>query len=461
MLDDFGLKKENGSKNVFFCGIGGVSMSGLAVMLKSLGYTVSGSDASPKEHVIKLCREHKIPLFFSHSAENIAGCDLVIYSSAIASDNCELCEARRLGIPIMKRSKLLGAISGSFANSIAIAGTHGKSTVTGMLYEALIVCGRSPYLLCGARLQKNGLTYALGGEELIIYEACEYDRSFLDFTPKTAVILNIEREHTDTYPTLSDAEEAYFEFASKSDTVILNYDNASCQMLGKRLLAMGKRVRFFSLNGTRGAFFVKNIREHKGYFSFNAGDNTQEISLGIPGAHNVSNALAVALTCNTLGITDFEKIAYGISNFKGVKRRFEHIGALNGADVYDDYAHHPTEIKATLSFVKKLGYSKVICVFQAHTYSRTRAFFDDFAVALEGCDEVIIAPIYAAREKNDGICYEKLLADKISNGKFIENKLDILKYLAKKCELGTLILTMGAGELDEIATELANMEGFN
>ena len=461
MFGDFGLKIEKNSKNVFFCGIGGVSMSGLAVMMKSFGYTVSGSDTSPRENIIRLFRENKIPLFFSHSAENVEGCDLVVYSSAIGKNNCELCQAQRLGIPILKRSKLLGAISNSFANSVAIAGTHGKSTVTGMLYEALLECGHSPYLLCGARLQKNGLSYALGNEDIIIYEACEYDRSFLDFTPKTAIILNIEREHTDTYPTLSDAEEAYFEFASKSETVILNYDNASCQMLGKRLLAMGKKVRFFSLYGERGSFFAKNIQESKGYFSFNVGNGAKKISLAIPGAHNVSNALAVVLTCNILGVKDFEKIARGISNFKGVKRRFEYIGALNGADIYDDYAHHPTEIKATLSFVKKLGYDKIICAFQGHTYSRTRAFFDDFITAFEGCDEVIIAPIYAAREKNDGVCYEKLLANKIPNGKYIESNQDIIKYLAKKCEPKALILTMGAGELDEVATELSKMEGFN
>lgn len=447
-------------KRVFFCGIGGASMSAIAVMMKKLGFEVMGSDAAPKESIILLCRENKIPLFFSHCAENVDGCDAFVYTAAISESNVELKRAREIGLTVLKRSELLGLIIKQFKGSVAVAGTHGKSTVTNMIYEIMIACGKSPFLLAGAPSCSLGRAYAIGRDDEIIFEACEYGRSFLDFYPKTAVILNIEREHTDIYPTLADAEEAFFEFSSRCDTVILNYDCAPCQALGKRLVAMGKKVRFFSLHRTRGAFYPENLTENNVFFTFDAG-KIKGIAPAVSGLHNVANTLSAILTCIQLGCKDTERIRKGVSAFKGIKRRFEYIGSYHGADIYDDYAHHPTEIKATLDMARKLGYKRIICAFQPHTYSRTYAFFDDFTKAFEGIDEVIFADIYAAREKNTYGVSEIALAKATRNGKYIGKKSEILKYIALASSPQTLILTMGAGELDEVAYELANLEKQN
>ncbi len=447
-------------KRIFFCGIGGASMLGLAVFLKKNGFSVQGSDNSPREETVTTCRENGIALYFSHDAENVVGCEAFVYTAAIAGDNPELANAIRLGLTLLTRSKLLGIITSAFENSIGISGTHGKSTVTNMLYSVFSAHGKLPTLFAGAAAVNTNASMISGSDNTVIYEACEYNRSFLDMPPTSAVILNVEREHTDIYPELSDAEDAFFQFASKSKSAILSADSPSCKKLTKRLNAAGVATYNFSLDRTHSALFAENLRSENGFFTFDAVLDGKpfvtDIRLSIPGLHSVSNALAAILCATVNGVDNTDNIKVGIKSFRGIKRRLEYIGTLNGADVYDDYAHHPTEIRATLDAVRQLGYKKIICAFQPHTYSRTKEFFHDFAKAFDGCDEVIVADIYAAREKNVYGISSNMLAKKIKNGKHLCTFTEIYEHLRLSAHPKTLILTMGAGELDTIARRLCD-----
>ncbi len=433
-------------------------MLGLALFLKNLGFSVTGSDAFPKKEAKDICKKNSIKLYSCHKAENPIHCEAFVYSAAISDDNEELKTARKLGLEILTRSQLLGRITENFAYSIAISGTHGKSTVTNMLYSVFTANGLSPSLLAGAELIHDSAPSIFGNDDILIYEACEYKRSFLDTTPSIAVILNIEKEHVDVYPSLSDSKDAFFRFLSKCQTVILNEDCPICRSLVSEAHKLGITVYTFSTIKKESTLYAKNITFTQGKYSFDAVLNgkpfIENISLSIFGMHNVYNTLATILTAYVSGINDKEKIKAGTENFRGIKRRFEYIGNVNGADVYDDYAHHPTEIKATLDAARKLGYEKIVCAFQPHTYSRTKEFFYDFAKAFNGCDEVIITDIFAAREKKICGINSSMLAKEIKNGKYISSKSDIYEHLLLSAHPKTLILTMGAGELDEVAKKL-------
>ncbi len=449
-------------KRVFFCGIGGASMSGLAIMTKRLGYEVIGSDSTPKPENIRLFRENKIPFYFSHDKNNIEGCDAFIYTSAVGDANPELIQARKNGIEIFSRAEYLGKISDTFYDSIAVSGTHGKSTVTYMLGEIFTAAERFPYVLAGAKTPKNSSSFIEGRSDTIIYEACEYGRSFLSFNPKTAIVLNIEREHTDIYPTLSDSVSSFSEFAKKSSLLILNQDDEGCLMLANALKNSDINTLFYSLHRTRNSLYAENLSENRGYYTFDIYKDgkafIKNVSLRVPGIHNVSNLLAATLCATSNGIENPEQIKTGIENFKGIKRRFEYIGTLSGADIYDDYAHHPTEIKATLKFAKKMGYKRIVCAFQPHTYSRTFSLFSEFTGAFEDCDEVIFADIFPAREKNVYGVSSSQLAAATKNGKYVGNQSKIFDYLKLSAHPKTLILTMGAGMLNEVAEALATIE---
>lgn len=433
-------------------------MLGLALLIKKQGFSVSGSDMSPKEETVNICKKNSITLYRCHKAENLPSCGAFVYSAAIADDNEELKMAKQNGLEILTRSQLLGRITDNFGYSVALAGTHGKSTSTNMLYSVFRANGLSPSLLAGAKAVNTEEPSVLGDDDILIYEACEYKRSFLDTKPKTAVILNIEREHTDVYPTLSCASEAFFKFLSECKNVILNADCNVCKSLAKKAERLGISVYTFSASQKESTLYAENITNTNGRYSFDAVLNgktvIKNVKLSVFGIHNIYNALAVTLAAFVSKINDFEKIKTGIESFGGIKRRFEYIGSVNGADVYDDYAHHPTEIKATLKAAKSLGYEKIICAFQPHTYSRTKEFFYDFSEAFDECDEVIITDIFAAREKNIYKINAPMLASNIKNGKYISKKDDICKYLRLSAHPKTLILTMGAGELDEVARKL-------
>jgi UDP-N-acetylmuramate--alanine ligase len=445
-----------GNQNkIFFCGMAGASMSALAALTVKCGKSAIGSDVSPPDDTLRLFSEHGITLYKEHKASNVYGCDALVYSAAVRHDNPELCYAREQNIPIYTRSRYLGLIASGFPVSVACAGTHGKSTVTHMIACISEQAGISPTVLAGARSVSDGLAYRLGTGDTFICEACEYNRSFLDVKPNVAVILNVEREHTDTYPTLSSAEDAYFEFAKNSNFCILNYDCPSCKRIEKRLSARGVKTLCFSLNNPKADAYCENIEPQtsKTAVTVNVSGESLPITLSLVGEHNAANAVAAILCAKVLGYSKLS-LKTGIEAFKGIKRRLEYIGSVNGADVYDDYAHHPTEIKATLKSVKQLGYKRIICAFQPHTYSRTSEFFDEFSKAFVGCNEIIFADIYAAREKNVYGVSSKALAEATPNGIYLKNNDDIKNRLLQKAETGTLILTMGAGRMNEVAYSL-------
>lgn len=461
----YGIKEQNmltmlnflpeKQNKIFFCGMAGASMSALAALTVSCGRTALGSDVSPTEEAIRLFSERGITLYKEHKESNVFGCDALVYSAAVRYDNPELLYARKHNIPIYTRSRYLGLIASGFPISVAVAGTHGKSTVTHMLACASEQAGASPTVLAGARAVSDGSAYRLGTGETFICEACEYNRSFLDVTPTLAVILNVEREHTDTYPTLASAEDAYFEFAKKSKVCILSHDCPSCKRIEKRLRAVGVTTFSFSLYNRKADAYCEAVEPVTAKTSVTAKifGETLTFTLRLVGEHNAANALATLLCAKALGYSKSAAKA-GLEAFKGIKRRLEYIGTANGADVYDDYAHHPTEIRATLKAVKQLGYERIICAFQPHTYSRTSEFFDGFAKAFDGCCEVIFADIYAAREKNVYGVTSKALAAATPNGIYLKNSDDIKSRLLQKAEKGTLILTMGAGRMNEIAYAL-------
>ncbi len=453
MMSGFPFLKK-GTKRLFFCGICGVSMLSLAIFAKKRGYEVHGSDSGVSEQTVRACRKNGIPLYFSHERENIIGCDAFIYTAAIAENNPELIYAKELGLQILNRSRFLGGIIDLFSSSVAVSGTHGKSTSTSMLYSVFTACGLNPTLFAGANGTKND-ALMIGSDDMVIFEACEYNRSFLDMHPSSAVILNIEKEHTDIYPTLKDSTDAFFDFSNACKEVILNAGSEPCRDVAKRLEQVGVKTHFFSLDKTKNSLFAENLCCRRGFYTFDAVYKgtplIKNITMSVPGLHNVSNALSAILVAHIKGIGAPEQIKQGVESFTGLKRRFEYIGNINGADVYDDYAHHPTEIKATVKTALSLGYKKIICVFQPHTYSRTYEFWDDFKTAFEGCDEVILTDIFPAREKNIYGVYSKDLAYQIKNGKYIKGFDEIVDYLRVSSHPQTLILTMGAGKLCDVA----------
>ncbi len=442
------------TEGIFFSGILGCSLSSLALISKLKGYKVSGSDSGDSPEIMKKLTENGIRVYSSQSAENLAGFDTLVYSSAVSESCPEIKYARENGMKIFTRSEFLGGIISEYCEKIGISGTHGKSTVSGMLTDIFLAEERDVTSLIGAESASLNGGYRLGNGDTVIYEACEYRRSFLDFLPSTAVVLNIEREHVDCYPTLLDAACAYREFVKSAASCVLNYDDAGCQRLGKTL--HNKEIMYFSLSDRRAEVYAENICEKNGFYSFDlifVGNKLCSVTLSVPGLHNVKNAIAATAAAILSGVSA-EGIEKGLRSFSGMKRRFEYVGKCGGAAVYDDYAHHPTEIKATLDSARRLGYKKVICAFQPHTYSRTAALFDGFAEAFSGADEVIFTDIYAAREKNTYGVSSKTLADATENGVYISDFADVERYLRERAEAGTLIITLGAGRLNEVARAL-------
>ncbi len=442
------------TEGIFFSGILGCSLSSLALISKLKGYKVSGSDSGDSPEVMKKLTENGIKVYPCHAAENLVGFDTLVYSAAISEKCPEIKYARENGMKIFTRSEFLGRIISEYGEKIGVSGTHGKSTVSGMITEIFLAEGRDVTALIGAQSVSLDGGYRLGSGDTVIYEACEYKRSFLDFLPSTSVVLNIEKEHVDCYPSLLDAATAYREFVKNAEACVLNFDDAGCRDLGNTLNE--KEIMYFSLSEKRAEVYAENICEKNGIYSFDVffvGNKLCSVRLSVPGIHNVKNALAATATAILSGVSA-EGIEKGLSRFKGMKRRFEYVGACGGAAVFDDYAHHPTEIKATLDSARRLGYKKIICAFQPHTYSRTAAFFNEFAEAFRGADEVIFTDIYAAREENIYGVSGKMLADATENGVYISDFGEVERYLRERAEAGTLIITLGAGRLNEVAGAL-------
>jgi UDP-N-acetylmuramate--alanine ligase len=435
--------------NVFFIGIGGISMSGLAKLLFHQGHIVSGSDKQ-KSSQTKELEELGIKVFYSHEAKNVKSADLVVFSSAISSDNPELNQAINDKKIVVSRSELLGAVLSRYKRSVAISGCHGKTTATAMLGEIMKLAGENPTIFLGGEYGDNG-NFLMGKSDLAIAEACEYKKSFLDINTKIAVVLNVDNDHLDSYDGMQDIVYSFKKFVGEKLAVI----NADEKYVNE--LSNDTTVTFGIDNVA--TYFARDINQTANGVSFTACAYAKpcgRIKLQINGKHNVYNALSAFATADLLGVP-FSVIRKGLESFKGVKRRNELLGKMNGLNCFADYAHHPSEIKATLSSFR-LGGSDFITVFQPHTYSRTKNLMQEFVKAFNGLDNLIVYKTYPAREKYDQKGSARTLAEKIGEQMPTCRYAHTIKEL--QCEIERLtsknrrILFLGAGDIYQIAKSL-------
>ncbi len=445
---------------IHFIGIGGISMSGLAEILLDAAFKVSGSDmhASP---LTKRLTEKGADVVIGQKAENITdGIDCVVYTAAIHPDNPEFKAAQAAGIPMLTRAELLGQIMKNYELPIAVSGTHGKTTTTSMASHVLLKAGYDPTISVGGILPAIHGNIRVGSSGCFITEACEYTNSFLSFFPKIELILNVDADHLDFFKDLDDIASSFHRFAAllpKDGTLIINRDTAKFDAVTEGLTC---EVLTYSME-TEADYTASDISfDENGCGTFTVlerGTPIGSFSLRVPGIHNISNALAVAALGRKLGLSS-EVIRDGLSDFGGTERRFEYKGRMNGAVIIDDYAHHPTEISATLTAAKKYPHKKLYVAFQPHTYTRTKALLPEFAEALSAADHVVLADIYAAREKNTiGISSRDLLdalREKGTEADYFPAFSEIEDFLKTQLVEGDLLITMGAGNIVEVGEDL-------
>ena len=437
-------------------GIGGVSMEPLAEVLLGMGVKVSGSDMQESEAVDCL-RELGVRVFIGHGAENVAGAELVLRTAAVHDDNPEVQAARAAGIPVFERAQAWGAIMKDYKNALCVAGTHGKTTTTSMCTHIALAQGADPTVMIGGSLPilsgSRPKGYRVGKGDTIILESCEYCNSFLSFFPTVAVILNIEEDHLDFFKDLADIQRSFRKFAEltlPTGSVVLNADDP-----GARGIAAGLDAFTFGLE-PGAECTAANLTWERGLPRFDImvhGELLTHVALQVPGLHNVKNALAAAAAAVCLGWSG-AAVKAGLESFGGAGRRFEKLGTCNGADVYDDYAHHPGEIKALLTAVKDLGYDRVICAFQPHTYTRTKALFDDFVDVLKLADLAVLTDIYAARETDDLGVSSAQLSQAIPGSRYCPSLDDLAAELRREAKSGDLILLVGAGSIYTVGKTL-------
>ena len=432
-------------------GIGGVSMSSLAEVLKGMGLAISGSDMSESKNVQSL-RALGIPVSIGHAAENITeDVEFVVRTAAVHDENPEIAEARRRGIPVFERTQAWGAISKDYKNALCISGTHGKTTTTSMCTHILMAADRDPTVMIGGTLPLLNAGHRVGHGSTIIMEACEYYNSFLSFYPTVAVILNIEADHLDFFKDLEDVKRSFRAFAKRTPingAVIANADDKNTM---DALRDIRREMITFGL-GEGADVTAKNIEFRGANSHFEVwyrGELFTDVTLHVPGLHNVKNALAATAAAIFLGISP-TAVKYGLAGFNGAGRRFEFKGKYNGADVYDDYAHHPGELKVLLDTVEQLGYKRTILVFQPHTYSRTAALFDDFVAQLQRPTVAVLAEIYAAREKNTIGISSAALAERVPGSLFCPSFQELENTLRVLAQPGDIVLTVGAGDVYKV-----------
>ncbi|MCF0137258.1 MAG: UDP-N-acetylmuramate--L-alanine ligase [Oscillospiraceae bacterium] len=436
-------------------GAGGVSMSPLAEVLAGEGLVISGSDISESERTSHL-RELGISVYIGHEAANITpDVEFLVRTAAARDDNPEIIRARELGIPVFERTQAWGAIMRSYRNALCIAGTHGKTTTTSMCTHILMAAEKDPTVMIGGTLPLLKAGHRVGAGDTIIMESCEYYNSFLSFYPTVAVILNIEEDHLDFFKDIEDIKKSFREFAGhvpEDGYIVANYDDENTMDAVKGL---DRSVVTFGLS-PRADVYARGIAKVGAATEFDIiykGRVFEHAVIHVPGRHNVQNALAAAAACICLGLKP-AAVRYGLAGFNGAGRRFEFKGKFNGADVYDDYAHHPGELKALLDAAESMGYKRTVVVFQPHTYTRTKALFGDFVRQLRRPDLVYLAEIFAAREKNIlGISSADLAAE-IDGARFFRTFDEIEESLKNEAQPGDLILTVGAGNVYKIGEHL-------
>jgi UDP-N-acetylmuramate--alanine ligase len=444
------IKDKN--KKIHFIGIGGISMSGLAAVLLNNGFKVSGSDFKDSPMLDKL-KTLGAEVYIGHKRENIKDTDLVVYTAAIPSDNPELLEAQEKNITLMDRAEFLGQIMKGHKYNVAITGTHGKTTCTSMLSHITLAGDLDPTILVGGELDAIGGNFRIGKSDYFLVEACEYKRSFLKFFPYVGIILNIDADHLDCYKDIDEIADTFLKF---SKLIPDDGHLVGCidDFRVKEILSTANCNTLSYGFSDDADVTAKNITFNKNgcatFDVYKGNKNLFTLTLNVPGKHNILNALAS--TCVSL-IFDIsvDSIIDGLSKCKGAHKRFEYKGELNGVTVIDDYAHHPTEIQATLSTAKQIDHNKTYCIFQPHTYTRTKALFTEFTECFNEVDELILMDIYAAREKNTGLVSSDELGDALRKKGIkctnVHSHDEALNYVKSKLTDGDLLLTVGAGDV--------------
>ena len=440
-------------------GIGGTSMSGIAEILKQSGFVVAGSDINSSPATEKLIQSG-INVTIGHNPSAISNFDLVVYSAAVKQDDPEMQRAKELNIPTVERKIILGEITKAFRNTICVSGTHGKSTTTSMVAMCFLEAKLDPTIQVGATIPAIDGNYRVGKSDYFVLESCEYSESFLSFYPKAEIILNIDNDHLDYYKNIDNIRNAFVEFVKllpDDGILVYNGDDKNCEHISKYTKA---KSLTFGINSSSN-FVAKNISYDKnGFPSFDVYHNNtfyKTIKLSIPGKHNVYNALSCIALCNEFGI-DKTVIKNALLKFTGAGRRFEYLGEVNGAKVYDDYGHHPTEITAVANALKNKHYNHSWVIFQPHTYSRTKSLLDDFAKCLTNFDNIIVTDIYAAREKDTLGVSSKDIVNKIDSlgrkAYYISNFDDIIDFVKRNAQKDDIIITQGAGTITNVGHRL-------
>jgi len=454
----FTLKNLKQNSHIHFIGIGGISMSGLAIIMCKNGYTVTGSDRDASR-ITKKLESMGAKIYYGHSEENAKGADIIVYTAAVHEDNPEIVFAKENKIPLISRAEFLGAIMKTYKHACGISGTHGKTTTTSMLSYALIHAGLDPTISVGGELDIIDGNIKTGDSDYFITEACEYTNSFLSFFPTIAVITNIDEDHLDFFKNIEDIRKSFRKFAlltkNKGYVVASGIDENVKLALSDTDL----KIKYYGFSDDC-EYHAENITYENGFPTFQVWHFHQllcKIKLQVPGEHNILNALATIAVCHLWG-ADISLVKKGIEEFRGCGRRFEEKGFYGGAKIMDDYAHHPTEIKATLSSAKKMEKNRLWCIFQPHTYSRTKSLWNEFCQSFDDCDELILTKIYAAREKPDGVTTAENLAKDIEKRgirvRYFDEFADIEEVLKKELEPNDLVFTMGAGDIYKVGENI-------
>ena len=437
-------------------------MSGLAEILLEEGFSVSGSDSHETE-LTKRLEERGARVYYGQRPSNIEKepeIGLVVYTAAIHEDNPEFMAAREKGLPMLSRAELLGEMMRNYKQSIAVSGTHGKTTVTSMITSILLAGEIDPAVLVGGILRDIGGNIRVGGPEVFVTEACEYTNSFLSFYPTIEVILNIEEDHLDFFKDIQDIRHSFRLFAEKlpaNGLLVINSDIEDVDALVKDL-----KCRVVTVGKDPGSFYTASNISYDEYArpSYDLviqGETVNRITLGVTGEHNVSNSLSAIAVAMELGL-GMDAVMSGLKKFTGTDRRFERKGEIGGVTIIDDYAHHPQEIRATLSAAKNYPHKRLWCVFQPHTYTRTKAFLDQFAETLAAADEVILADIYAARETDTLGVSSQDIAERIerlgTKAHYIPSFDEIETFILEHCVNGDVLITMGAGDIVKVGEKL-------
>ncbi len=443
--------------HVYFIGIGGISMSGLAEILLQEGFTVSGSDMKESE-ITSILTGLGATVHIGQKAENISdSIDLVVYTAAIHENNPEFVEVKRRNIPMLTRAQLLGQIMLNYKYGIAVSGTHGKTTTTSMLSYVLLEAQTDPTISIGGMLDAIGGNIRVGHSDYFVTEACEYTNSYHAFHPYISIILNVDADHLDFFSGIEEIADSFKTFAEilpQDGLLVINGDMPYYPHVTKDLNC---NIITFGMNEGNDYMAADVTFDEEGHPSYTLvvrGEKQTRITLHAVGIHNVMNSLSVVAVADFLGI-DRTATLNGLLKCSSAKRRFEHKGTTKtGIQILDDYAHHPTEIAATLEAAKNTPHNELWCVFQPHTYTRTKALLDEFGKALSACDHVLLADIYAAREKDTGLVSSKDVCDKINayggNAIYLGEFDAITKYIEKNCKKNDLLITMGAGNVDSI-----------